>query len=64
MVATDLGKKVNRFSQPMEHVEDFVVKDLLLIGRFCNLTAAEMFKLVEMEIEKKKNKTEKKDTLS
>jgi len=36
----------------------------LLIGRFCNLTAAEMFKLVEMEIEKKKNKTEKKDTLS
>ena len=34
MVATDLGKKVNRFSQLMEHVEDFVVKDLLLIGRF------------------------------
>ena len=64
VVAADLGKKVNRFSQLMEHVEDFVVKDLLLIGRFCNLTAAEMFKLVEMEIEKKKNKTEKKDTLS
>ena len=65
VVAADLGKKVNRFSRLMEHVEDFVVKDLLLIGRFCNLTAARRCSSSwRWRSRRKRTRPKKKDTLS
>lgn len=50
VVAADLGKRTTRFSELIERVEEFEVKELLMIARLCNLTIAEMFKLVEAEL--------------
>jgi len=45
-VATDLGKKVDRFNELMTNVEDFILKDLFLIAKFCEMTEREMLELV------------------
>ncbi|MBN9381222.1 MAG: hypothetical protein J0H74_10665 [Chitinophagaceae bacterium] len=56
VVAADLGKRGPRFTELINRVEDFTVKELLIIARLCGLTEAEMFKLVEMELVKRKSK--------
>ncbi|MBS1604422.1 MAG: hypothetical protein JST42_17285, partial [Bacteroidetes bacterium] len=47
IIADDLGKKKERFNQLIEHPEEFTVKELSLIGRFCGLTLPEMFQTIE-----------------
>jgi hypothetical protein len=56
VVAADLGKRGPRFTELINKVEDFTVKELLIIARLCGLTSAEMFKLVEAELAKRNNK--------
>ena len=56
VVAADLGKRGPRFTELISKVEDFTVKELLIIARLCGLTSAEMFKLVEAELAKRNNK--------
>ena len=57
VVAADLGKRGPRFTELINRVEDFTVKELLIIARLCSLTEAEMFKLMEMELVKRKSKS-------
>jgi hypothetical protein len=45
-VATDLGKKVDRFNELMNNVENFNLKDLFLIAKFCELEEKQMLELV------------------
>ena len=45
-VATDLGKKVDRFNELMNNVEDFNLKDLFLIAKFCEMTERDILELV------------------
>ena len=45
-VATDRGKKVDRFNELMNNVEDFNLKDLFLIAKFCEMTEREILELV------------------
>lgn len=49
VVATDIGKKVDRFSELMKRIEGFTLKDLFLIGTLCDLTESQMLKLAEKE---------------
>jgi hypothetical protein len=37
VVAGDLGIKVTRFNNLMSRVENFVIRDVMLIGSFCEL---------------------------
>ena len=45
-VATDLGKKVDRFNELMNNVEDFNLKDLILIAKFCDLEEEKILDLI------------------
>lgn len=56
VVAADLGKRLSRFSFLMNRVEKFTLEEVFLIGNFCDLSASEMLKLVEVEYLKNKNK--------
>ncbi|GAH51801.1 unnamed protein product, partial [marine sediment metagenome] len=56
VVAADLGKKVDRFTELMNRIEKFTVEELLIIAGFCNLSVSEMFQLVETEYLKRQNK--------
>lgn len=49
VVAGDLGKKVARFSAQLNHLENFDLSDLFLIGNLCSLTRTQMLKLMTME---------------
>ena len=51
-VATDIDKKRERFYYLMDHVEEFLVKDIFRIGQLCELTLPEMFQLVEAQYKK------------
>lgn len=37
IVAGDLGIKVTRFNNLMSNVENFVIRDIIMIGSFCEL---------------------------
>jgi hypothetical protein len=56
IVARDLGKKVDRFTELMYNVEEFTLKEIYLIANFCEMNESEMYKLVETEYLMKKNK--------
>jgi hypothetical protein len=56
VVATDLGKKVDRFTELMNKVEGFTLEELFMIAKFCDIDEAEMLKLAEMEYTINKNK--------
>jgi hypothetical protein len=45
-VATDLGKKVDRFNELMTNVDHFIVKDLFLIAKFCELEEEKILDLM------------------
>lgn len=57
VVAGDLGKKVARFSAQLNHLENFDLGDLFLIGNLCNLTRTQMLKLMTMEFAIRDNET-------
>ncbi|HMH22468.1 MAG TPA: hypothetical protein VK563_11860 [Puia sp.] len=59
IVATDLGKKVNRFTMLMNRVEKFTLEELFMIAKFCELTDAEMVQLAMKEYAKNKGKIAK-----
>ena len=54
VVAADLGKRGPRFTQLIDKVEDFTVKELVIIARLCNLTTEEMFQLVATQLAERK----------
>jgi hypothetical protein len=55
-VATDLGKKVDRFNELMNNVEDFILKDLFLIAKFCDLEEEKMLELVMKQYHETRNR--------
>lgn len=55
IVATDLGKKVVRFSQLMENVEQFTLQELFMLARFFELDEDTMLRLVRTQYAQKKN---------
>jgi hypothetical protein len=54
VVARDIGKKVERFTELMNDVDDFRVGELRMMAKLFNLTLDEMFNLIAREVEKKK----------
>ncbi|HWK08044.1 MAG TPA: hypothetical protein VNS58_30655 [Puia sp.] len=59
VVATDLGKKVDRFTDLMNRVEGFTLEELFMIARFCELDEAQMLELAENEYRISKSKIKK-----
>lgn len=59
IVATDLGKKVDRFTELMNRVEEFTLHELFIIANFCQVEESDMVKLALNEYlinkEKKSN---------
>jgi hypothetical protein len=49
VVANDLGKKVDRFTELMKNVEGFTLEELFVIAKFCDIDKSEMLKLAENE---------------
>ncbi len=59
VVASDLGKKNDRFMQMTDHPGDFTVQEIVLIGNFCSLTLSDMFTLIGKEFPTPDNKDTK-----
>ena len=59
IVAKDIGKKLERFSELLERIDQFKIDELFLIAKFCKLTEEEMLDLVLAEYMKNKSKIEK-----
>jgi hypothetical protein len=53
IVATDLGKKVDRFTELMRRVEDFTLQELFIIAKFCNIDENQIVKLAINEYKKR-----------
>jgi len=49
VVAGDLGIKVTRFNNLMSNVENFVIRDVILIGSFCELNVDVVLELWKKE---------------
>jgi hypothetical protein len=62
VVAHSLGKKVDRFSELMKHVEKFTLEELFTIARYCDIEEAEILRLAETEYLKSKSKIIKSNT--
>ena len=56
VVATDLGKKVDRFTELMNRVEGFTLEELFIIAKFCDIDEPQMLKLAENQYLKSKSK--------
>jgi hypothetical protein len=55
IVAKDLGKRGPRFTELMNGLEDFTLKEMLTLARLFKLTRAEMFQLVDNQLSTRKN---------
>ncbi len=55
IVARDLGKKVDRFTDLMNRVEKFTLEELFQIARNCEIPRMQILKLAEEEYAKGKN---------
>jgi hypothetical protein len=53
VVANDVGKKVDRFTDLMNRVEKFTLEELFIIAKYCEITESEMFDLVLADYRKK-----------
>jgi hypothetical protein len=51
VLANDMGKNLKRPNELLDRLENFTIKDLLLIGNLCSLTRAEMLTLLEAEFD-------------
>jgi hypothetical protein len=56
IVANDLGKKVDRFTELMNRVDQFTLEELFMIAKFCDIDEEQMLKLVLSEYLKNKSK--------
>lgn len=56
VVADDLGKKVDRFNELMNRVDQFTVEELFLMASWCNLSPEEILQLMLVEYRKSKKK--------
>ena len=59
VVATDLGKKVDRFTDLMNKVEGFTVQELFMMATFFELEESEILSLVENQYKMSKDKIKK-----
>jgi hypothetical protein len=63
VLAADIGKNNDSFSRLIDHIEEFVLKDLALISLKCNLTLPEMLGIIKTDYtyipEKLVNKNER-----
>ena len=56
VVADDLGKKVDRFNDLMNQVDQFTVEELFIIANRCHLSHEEILQLMLVEYKKSKKK--------
>lgn len=56
IVATDLGKKVDRFTELMNKIEEFTLEELFLIAKFCYIDERQIINLVMADYFKNKSK--------
>lgn len=59
IVATDLGKKVDRFSVLMKRIDRFTLEELFMVASFCSLNEKQMIKLVMNEYFQQKGEPDK-----
>jgi len=59
VVARDLGKKVDRFTELMNKVEDFTLGEMFYMGGLFRLSESEILKLAENEYLIHKNENNK-----
>jgi len=59
VVATDLGKKVDRFTDLMNKVEGFTVQELFMMATFFELEESEILSLVENQYKMSKDSKRK-----
>jgi hypothetical protein len=60
----DMGKNGDRFNSFLNHLETFPLKDLFLIGHYCNLSRTDMLKLMIGEIAAQQSDQDNKKTAS
>ena len=51
VLANDMGKNLKRLNELLDRLENFTIKDLLLIGNLCSLTRKEMLTLLDAEFD-------------
>ena len=51
VLANDMGKNLKRPNELLDRLENFTIKDLLLIGNLCGLTRKEMLTLLDAEFD-------------
>jgi hypothetical protein len=51
VLANDMGKNLKRLNELLDRLENFTIKDLLLIGNLCGLTRKEMLTLLDAEFD-------------
>jgi hypothetical protein len=56
VVANDLGKKVDRFNELMNRIEEFTLEELFIIAKFCEIDETQMLKLAQNEYVKSKSR--------
>ena len=57
IVADDIGKRNSRFKELIERrVDEFEIKEVLIIARLCALSNIEMFKLIDNELTNRQSK--------
>ena len=56
VVATNMGKKVDRFTEMMNKVEKFKLEEVFTIAKLCEVDEFEMLQLVYKEYLKQKKK--------
>jgi hypothetical protein len=61
IVANDLGKKVNRFNEMMEHVGKFTLDELSVLARNFKIPMTELLTLVHVDFERQVKKRHKAD---
>lgn len=59
--ATDLGKKVDRFSVLMKRIDRFTLEELFMVASFCSLNEKQMIKLVMNEYFRQKGEPDKEE---
>ena len=59
VVANDLGMHSSRFTELIQKVDNFRIKDLVLLARLCNVNPRELAELVFKQYESNKSRSEK-----
>jgi hypothetical protein len=59
VLAENMGKNLKRLNELIDRLENFTIKDLLLIGNLCSLSRQEMLALLEAEFDFREQAREK-----